>query len=91
MEPYKVALIQQETKVIVNPSERDGIIEQNLDRIFELIQWTFNRVGEVRLAAIETTRPIWSITCELPRYPFLGRSDPKNAPAHTDKKYARFS
>ena len=51
MEPYKAALIQQETKVIVDPKQRDSIIEQNLDRIFELIQWTFNRVGEIRLAA----------------------------------------
>jgi hypothetical protein len=51
VQPYKVALIQQETKVIVNPADRDSIIEQNLDRIFELVQWTFNRVGEVRLAA----------------------------------------
>src|SRR5436305_5832 len=51
IKPYKAALIQQETQVIVNPKDRDHIIEKNLDRIFELLQWTFNRVGEVRLAA----------------------------------------
>jgi predicted amidohydrolase len=51
VKPYKVALIQQETKVIVDPKQRDSIIEQNLDRIFELLNWTYNRVGEVRLAA----------------------------------------
>lgn len=52
IKPYKAALIQQETRVIVNPKDRDEIIEKNLDRIFELLQWTHNRVGEVRLAAI---------------------------------------
>jgi len=51
VKPYKVALIQQETKVIVDPKQRDSIIEQNLDRIFELLNWTYNRVGEVRLTA----------------------------------------
>ena len=51
MKPYKVALIQQETKVIVDPKQRDSIIEQNLDRIFELLQWTYNRVGEGLVAA----------------------------------------
>lgn len=51
IKPYKAALIQQETQVIVDPKDRDQIIEKNLDRIFELLHWTFNRVGEVRLAA----------------------------------------
>lgn len=49
--PYKAALIQQETHVIVDPKDRDHVIEKNVDRILELLQWTFNRVGEVRLAA----------------------------------------
>lgn len=50
--PYKAALIQPETEVIVDPRRRDEIIDGNLDRIFELLAWTVNRVGEVRLAAI---------------------------------------
>ncbi|TDQ01508.1 nitrilase-related carbon-nitrogen hydrolase [Labedaea rhizosphaerae] len=52
IKPYKAALIQQETRVIVDPKDRDDIIDQNLNRIFELLQWTFNRVGEVRLGMI---------------------------------------
>jgi predicted amidohydrolase len=51
IKPYKAALIQHETQVIVDPKDRDAIVEQNLERILTLIQWTFNRVGEVRLAA----------------------------------------
>jgi predicted amidohydrolase len=51
LKPYKAALIQQETHVIVDPKDRDSIIEQNLERILELLQWTFNRIGEVRIAA----------------------------------------
>jgi predicted amidohydrolase len=52
IKPYKAALIQQETHVIVDPKTRDEKIEKNLNRIFELLHWTFNRVGEMRLAAV---------------------------------------
>src|SRR3989337_771879 len=50
MKPYRVALIQQQTRVIVNPKGRDEIIRENLDRIFELLDWTFLRLGDARLA-----------------------------------------
>ena len=50
MKPYRVALIQQETRVIVDMSKRDEIIDANLSRIFELIDWTFLRLGGVKLA-----------------------------------------
>lgn len=35
----------------MDPRQRYSIIEQTLDRIFELIKWTFNRVGDIRLTA----------------------------------------
>jgi len=50
MRPYRVALIQQETLVIVERGRRDEIIDQNLSRIFELLDWTAMRLGDVRLA-----------------------------------------
>lgn len=50
MKPYRVALIQQQTRVIVDPKRRNEIIQENLDRIFELLDWTFLRLGGVRLA-----------------------------------------
>lgn len=51
MKPYRVALIQQQTRIIVDPEKRDEIIRENLDRIFELLDWTFLRLGGVKLAA----------------------------------------
>jgi len=36
MKPYRVALIQQQTRVIVDPKQRNEIIDENLSRIFEL-------------------------------------------------------
>ena len=51
MKPYQVALIQQQTRVIVDPKKRDEIIKENLDRIFELLDWTALRLGAVKLAA----------------------------------------
>ncbi|MBI4524969.1 MAG: hypothetical protein HY695_14295 [Deltaproteobacteria bacterium] len=51
MKPYRVALIQQQTRVIVDPRQRNEIVQENLDRIFELLDWTFLRLGGVRLAA----------------------------------------
>jgi predicted amidohydrolase len=51
IKPYKIALIQQETQVIVDPRRRDSIVEQNLERILTLLNWSFNRLGEIRLAA----------------------------------------
>ena len=48
MKPYRVALVQQETRVIVDKGQRDDIIESNLSRIFELIDWTCLRLGGVR-------------------------------------------
>lgn len=51
MKPYRVALIQQQTRVIVDPKQRDQIIDENLTRIFELLDWTFLRLGAVKLAA----------------------------------------
>jgi len=50
MKPYRVALIQQETRVIVDPRQRDEIVDANLSRVFELIDWTFLRLGGVKLA-----------------------------------------
>jgi predicted amidohydrolase len=50
MRPYRVALIQQETQVIVNPQDREKIVRKNLDRILELLDWTFLRLGGVKLA-----------------------------------------
>jgi predicted amidohydrolase len=50
MKPYRIALIQQETRVIVDPKQRDEIVNANLERIFELIDWTFLRLGGVKLA-----------------------------------------
>ena len=50
MKPYRVALIQQQTRVIVEPKERNEIIDENLDRIFELLDWTALRLGDVKLA-----------------------------------------
>lgn len=50
MKPYRVALIQQETRVIVDPKQRDEIVDANLSRVFELIDWTFLRLGGVKLA-----------------------------------------
>jgi predicted amidohydrolase len=52
MQPYRVALIQQQTRVIVEPSKRDQIIRENLDRVFELLDWTFLRLGGVKLAVL---------------------------------------
>lgn len=49
MKPYSVALIQQQTRVIVDPKQRDEIIHANLERIFELIDWTVLRLGNVKL------------------------------------------
>ncbi len=51
MKPYGVALIQQQTRVIVDPKQRDEIIHANLERIFELIDWTLLRLGNVKLVA----------------------------------------
>jgi predicted amidohydrolase len=51
MKPYRVALIQQQTRVIVNPNDRNEIIRENLNRVFELLDWTFLRLGGVKLAA----------------------------------------
>lgn len=51
MKPYRVALIQQQTRVIVDPKTRNEIVKENLDRIFELLDWTFLRLGGVKLAA----------------------------------------
>ncbi|MFQ5542435.1 MAG: nitrilase-related carbon-nitrogen hydrolase, partial [Candidatus Binatia bacterium] len=51
MKPYGVALIQQQTRVIVDTKQRDEIIHANLDRIFELIDWTLLRLGNVKLVA----------------------------------------
>lgn len=51
MKPYRIALIQQQTQVIVDPKLRNQIIDENLTRIFELLDWTFLRLGAVRLAA----------------------------------------
>ncbi len=50
MKPYRVALIQQQTRVIVDTKQRNEIVRENLDRIFELLDWTFLRLGEVKLA-----------------------------------------
>jgi predicted amidohydrolase len=50
MRPYRVALIQQETRVIVQKELRDDIVNANLNRIFELIDWTVLRLGKLRLA-----------------------------------------
>ena len=50
MKPYRVALVQQETRVIVDTSQRDDIIQANLSRILELIDWTTMRLGGVKLA-----------------------------------------
>jgi len=50
MKPYRVALIQQQTRVIVEPRERNAIIDENLGRIFELLDWTALRLGDVKLA-----------------------------------------
>lgn len=52
MKPYRVGLIQQETQVIVDPKDREAVIDKNLSRIFELLEWTVLRLGEVRLAAV---------------------------------------
>lgn len=49
MKPYSVALIQQQTRVIVDPKQRDEIVHANLERIFELIDWTVLRLGNVKL------------------------------------------
>jgi len=49
MKPYGVALIQQQTRVIVDPKQRDEIVHANLERIFELIDWTVLRLGNVKL------------------------------------------
>jgi predicted amidohydrolase len=51
MKPYRVALIQQQTRVIVDPKKRNEIINENLDRVFELLDWTVMRLGGVKLAA----------------------------------------
>jgi predicted amidohydrolase len=51
MKPYRIALIQQQTRVIVEPTLRNEIIDENLARIFELLDWTFLRLGAVKLAA----------------------------------------
>lgn len=48
--PYKVAMIQAETQVVVNPRDRDRLVGQNLDRILELLEWVFLRIDKVRLA-----------------------------------------
>src|SRR3990172_9763031 len=50
MKPYGVALIQQETRVITDVRQRDEIVQSNLSRILELIDWTFLRLGNVKLA-----------------------------------------
>jgi predicted amidohydrolase len=50
MRPYRVALIQQQTRVIVDPKQRNEIVKENLDRILELLDWTFLRLGGVKLA-----------------------------------------
>jgi predicted amidohydrolase len=51
MKPYRVALIQQQTRVIVDPTTREQVLHENLSRIFELLDWTFLRLGAVKLAA----------------------------------------
>lgn len=50
MKPYKVALIQQETQVIVDPKQRDAIVKKNVDRVLELIDYSVARLGPVKLA-----------------------------------------
>ena len=50
MKPYRVALVQQETRVIVDKRQRDDVIESNLARVLELIDWTVLRLGDVKLA-----------------------------------------
>jgi predicted amidohydrolase len=50
MKPYRVALVQQETRVIVDKRQRDDVIEANLARVLELIDWTVLRLGDVKLA-----------------------------------------
>ncbi len=50
--PYRVALIQQQTEVIVDPKQRDRIIEKNVSRILELLEFTHTRLGSIRLASI---------------------------------------
>ncbi|MFQ5873752.1 MAG: nitrilase-related carbon-nitrogen hydrolase [Dehalococcoidia bacterium] len=49
MKPYRVALIQQQTHVIVDPKRRNEVIQENLERIFDLLDWTVLRLGGVRL------------------------------------------
>src|SRR3974390_630577 len=50
MRPYRVALIQQETRVIVETRDREEIVNANLNRIFELLDWSALRLGKVSLA-----------------------------------------
>lgn len=52
IEPYEIALIQPETVVVTKERmhEADAIMRRNLERILQLIEWTSDRWGAVKLA-----------------------------------------
>ena len=50
MNPYDVALIQTVPHVVRNLAERDEVIDRNLERIGQLVGFTCNRTGEIKLA-----------------------------------------
>lgn len=50
--PYRVALIQQQTEVITDVRKRDDVIDRNISRILELLDFTYSRLGSVKLATI---------------------------------------
>src|SRR6185312_8158763 len=62
--PYKVAMIQAETQVVVDPRDRDWIVGANLDRILELLDWVFLRIDSVKLAV-------------TPEYSLMGQYRPR--------------
>jgi predicted amidohydrolase len=53
IEPYEVALIQPQTVVVTNDrlGEAQDIMRRNLQRILQMIEWTSDRWGSVKLAA----------------------------------------
>src|SRR4051812_15617905 len=50
VEPYSIALIQSEIQVVVREPDRNEVMSKNFNRIVELLDWVFTRIGAVKLA-----------------------------------------
>lgn len=65
MDPYQVAMIQSEINVVVRPEQRDELVQKNLSRMLELLDWVFLRIGSVKLAM-------------TPEYSLMGQYRPRS-------------